>query len=174
MKIICYALIIVAVELISCKSSKSVYKATTESTPIVANNSRNMLVWTGTYRGVLPCADCEGIQKTLSLDSNLQYILSIKYLGRDDSARVYTGSFRWNWEGNTITLNEEQDEPVSYFVVESALAQLDMNGKKMIGNMAPNYILSKEKYSILRKYWKLTELNGRTINIDAGFGKEPH
>ena len=32
-----------------------------------AHNSRNALDWAGTYEGVLPCADCPGIQTRLSL-----------------------------------------------------------------------------------------------------------
>ncbi len=171
MKIIFYSLIILTVELVSCKSA---YKATDVAMPVAYPSTRTSLEWTGTYRGLLPCADCQGIQKTITLDSNDNYRLLVKYTGKDDNPAEYTGTFRWNRDGNTITLSEIDDEQVSYFVVDNALAQLDMNGNKITGPLALNYILSKEKFAILKKYWKLTELNGKPVVTDAGFGKEPH
>ena len=31
------------------------------------HNSRNSLDWNGVYKGVLPCADCEGIETVITL-----------------------------------------------------------------------------------------------------------
>jgi copper homeostasis protein (lipoprotein) len=64
--------------------------------------------------------------------------------------------------------------PVRYFVGENTLTQLDRNGKKITGESAVKYILSKENYAILEKYWKLIELNGDAVIDDNNFTKEPH
>ena len=35
------------------------------------HNSLNSLDWEGTYSGILPCADCAGIQTLIKLNKNL-------------------------------------------------------------------------------------------------------
>lgn len=40
------------------------------------DNSRNSLDWEGTYKGILPCADCEGIETMVILKDNDRYTLS--------------------------------------------------------------------------------------------------
>jgi heat shock protein HslJ len=148
---------------------------TTKSTMTTdSHNSQNSLDWDGIYGGTLPCADCEGIQKTIYLNKDLTYKLKIKYLGKQDSATEYTGKFTWNSQGNTITFNDEGGQTSSYFVGENALTELDKDGNKMAGELANKYILTKEKYAILEKYWKLVELNGKPVIVDSSFRKEPH
>lgn len=47
-----------------------------------------------TYYGVLPCADCSGIETTLSLESlQNKYILQQNYLGKKDGLFETTGTF---------------------------------------------------------------------------------
>ena len=140
------------------------------------DNGRNSLDWDGIYRGVLPCADCEGIQTTIYLNKDLSYTLKTKYLGKPDTARKYSGKFSWNDQGNTITLDnsENSGQAASYFVGENTLTQLDVNGKKITGESASKYILSKGNYAILEKYWKLTELYGKPVIVDSTYQKEPH
>ena len=99
--------------------------------------------WDGIYRGILPCADCQGMQTTIYLNKNLSYKLSIQYLGRSDSVYDHTGVFSWNNQGNTITLHN-QSKPNCYFVDEGMLTQLDLNGNKITGGLAQKYILSKQ------------------------------
>ena len=54
-----------------------------ESAPMSADpahNSRNSLDFAGVYEGVLPCADCPGIQTRLTLNRDVSYELSTLYL----------------------------------------------------------------------------------------------
>ena len=46
----------------SCKENNS--KKTTTTTTL-GDNSQNALDWAGTYKGILPCADCEGMKMQL-------------------------------------------------------------------------------------------------------------
>lgn len=166
-------LLICITGLFFCKSSTSAPKSTTPASP---DNSRTSLDWDGIYYGVLPCADCPGIQTTLYLNKDLSYRLKEKYLDRADSAREYTGKFSWNSAGNSITLGglDNNSRPASYFVGENTLTQLDRQGNKITGEMADRYILSKESYALQEKYWKLTELYGKPVTVDSTFRKEPH
>ena len=154
-----------------CKSQPKTTKSSISTDTV--HTSKNSLDWDGIYRGVLPCADCPGIQKTIYLNKNGSYTLKVKYLGKQDSAKEYSGKFNWNEQGNTITLNEN-NQATSYFVGENRLTQLDMSGNKITGDLAGKYILSKEQYAIREKYWKLIELNGKPVKVDSSFQKEPH
>jgi len=43
------------------------------------DSSVNSLDWAGSYHGVLPCADCAGIETTLILDYDLTYRIITRY-----------------------------------------------------------------------------------------------
>lgn len=108
------------------------------------HNALNSLDFMGIYSGVLPCADCEGIETTIELGSGNSYVKKIIYLGKDDQQIVETGgTFTWNEAGNTITLNEEE-MPNQYFVGENVLFHLDMEGNRITGELAEKYELRKE------------------------------
>src|SRR5690606_28208858 len=70
-----------------------------------AHNSRNSLDWAGTYRGVLPCADCEGIETLITLTEDGGFREHTRYLGKaegqTDTSRE--GSFSWSDDGSTVT-----------------------------------------------------------------------
>ncbi|QNK61181.1 copper resistance protein NlpE N-terminal domain-containing protein [Pedobacter sp. PAMC26386] len=108
------------------------------------HNSMNSLDWEGTYKGVVPCADCEGIETTIVLGNELTYSLKTKYLGKSD-AKVFEekGKFSWNKDGQVITLDGIKDAPNKYFVGENTITQLDMEGKNITGDLAAHYILKK-------------------------------
>ena len=134
--------------------------------------------WQGTYKGVLPCADCLGIVTELTLNNDNSYVLNTKYLGKDTVGQVENGGFSWNKEGNTITLANTKSKPGQYWVGENKIIQLDMSGNKITGALAENYVLTKqagimdsEKKSnatLAETYWKLTELMGKPVTTPAG------
>ena len=64
--------------LIFCKSSSTAKKGTSPSS---SDNSQTSLDWDGIYYGVLPCADCPGIQTTLYLNKDLSFKLREKIPG---------------------------------------------------------------------------------------------
>ena len=41
-------------------------------TTVDLHNSQNSLDWSGTYKGITPCADCEGIETILTLNADVQ------------------------------------------------------------------------------------------------------
>ncbi len=91
------------------------------------HNSRNSLDWAGVYEGVLPCADCPGIQTRLALQQDGRFELSMRYMDRQVAPLVSTGSFSWNADGNTITL-DGAGRGAMYRVGEGRLLQLDSDG----------------------------------------------
>ncbi|MBB5634923.1 putative lipoprotein NlpE involved in copper resistance [Pedobacter cryoconitis] len=108
------------------------------------HNSMNSVDWDGIYKGIVPCADCEGIETTIVLGKELTYSIKTKYLGKSD-AKVFEekGKFSWDKSGQIITLNDIKDGPNKYFVGENKIIQLDMEGKEITGKLADHYVLKK-------------------------------
>lgn len=137
--------------------------------PGAAHNSRNSLDWAGTYRGVLPCADCEGIETIVTLKTDGTYSTTSRYLGRDGASFASEGNFTWNDDGSSISLSGE--EPARYHVGENRLTRLALDGSRVTGPLADHYVLTKMSDTITEKYWKLVELRGQPV---SGLEKEPH
>ena len=118
-------------------------KATIE-TPMDSDNSQNSLDWSGTYNGVTPCADCEGIETKITLNADLTFTLKIEYLGKGDG-NVFqeAGSFVWDKTGGIISLEGFKGGPSQYKVGENRLIQLDMEGNVITGDLAEKYVLIK-------------------------------
>lgn len=163
------------------KAQESVEEVT-DSLEVVApdmHTAKISLDYMGYYSGVTPCADCEGIETSISLEDEKNYVLKTKYLGKKD-AKVYEqrGVYSWNEAGNTITLEGIENGPSRYFVGENTLTQLDLEGNKIEGNLADKYVLTKgeapvaqntseksttKSYSIRNTKWQLIELNGKPV-----------
>ncbi len=111
--------------------------------PDPAQNARISLDWDGTYTGMLPCADCEGIETILTIRKDSTYTRKTRYLGKgDESWLEINGSYSWDEAGFVITL-ENLDPPNQYFVAENQLFHLDSNGKRITGRLANYYVLQK-------------------------------
>ena len=128
------------------------------------HNSRDALDWQGMYSGVLPCADCEGIRVTLALQDG-KYRMTRTYLVKDSFSRHSEGEFAWSEDGSTIMLLNKEDAPVQYKVGENKLIQLDMVGNPITGSLADHYVLTKANSPILDISWKLSELDGKVVEI---------
>lgn len=111
---------------------------------IDSHNSMTSLDWNGTYKGILPCASCEGIETTLTLNSDYSYVLVTSYLGRNDALEEEKrGKFSWNEEGSIITLINVTSGPNQYKVGENRIWHLDIDGKMIDGDLADHYVLTK-------------------------------
>ena len=129
------------------------------------DNSQNSLNWVGSYSGVIPCANCPGIETLITLNANETYYISWKYIERENFANQDVGTFRWDADSSTITLgNIDKDKyPVQYKVGENQLIQLDMSGNIITGNLAQNYILTKDA-DFQRSEYRVAKTADFTIN----------
>ncbi len=108
------------------------------------HNEDNTLDWSGTYLGMLPCADCPGIHVSITLHQDSTYEIEQTYQDRDTPPLASEGNFIWNESKDTITLTNE-DVPNQYFVGEDVLMKLDMHGEIVTGELSANYNLFKEE-----------------------------
>ena len=109
-----------------------------------AHNAKKSLDYIGTYKGVLPCADCEGLETLLCINENNTYRLQTRYLGKGDKVFEQKGTFSWDDKGIKIILNDIENAPNQYLVGENKVTQLDMSGKLITGKSALQYVLSKQ------------------------------
>lgn len=107
------------------------------------HNARNSIDWGGIYTGVLPCADCEGIETILHINYDGTFFRQTRYLGKTDKAFEEKGVFFWQDCGNIIVL-DGVTPPNQYFVSENYVIHLDVNGKRIAGEHSDRYILEKE------------------------------
>lgn len=111
----------------------------------VHDNARTSLDWSGEYTGIEPCADCPGIETSLSLKDDGTYALSQTYQGKDDVPKITEGKFNWNDKGDTVTLTLGRGQTTQYFVGEQRIFHLDQNGQRVEGELADAYTLKKQE-----------------------------
>ena len=128
------------------------------------HSSKYSLDWYGVYKGVIPCADCEGIEVKITLKKDSTYSKVSKYIGKEDNLFFDEGTFEWDNTGSKITLVGENDTQM-YQVGENVLFQLDKDGNKVTGDLEPKYRIHKNRsdYSLEDKKWILIELNGVAV-----------
>jgi len=130
------------------------------------HTSQHSLDWKGTYEGVLPCADCEGIQTQITIDVDKNYTRKVTYL-KDGNKDTYEeqGLFAWNKQGTKIILKSTSENKY-YQVGENYIRALDMNGNIITGALAEKYVLQKitKTNSIEDKKWRLISFMGKKIN----------
>lgn len=145
-----------------------------------AHNSRNSVDWAGVYKGLIPCADCPGIEDEIRLNADLTYERVMVYLERGDSRFSEKGRFEWDESGGKVRLiNEESpDQGGNWFRVgENRLIMLDVEGNPIENNIpAEMYVYQKIDldHIITEKYWKLIELNGREVAPAEEGRREAH
>jgi uncharacterized lipoprotein NlpE involved in copper resistance len=141
----------------------------------IEHSSRQALDWAGTYMGTLPCADCEGIQNTLVLDTNNTYSQTLRYLGKGESVYREKGKFTWTSDGQNIVLHPSGKESSTYYAVgENFVRQLDSSQQTIKGALSERFVLSKKASEVYERYWKLSELKAKPIVVDSTFSAEPH
>jgi len=119
-------------------------KNPTQTTAVLGHAAYNAMDddLTGTYTGVLPCADCEGIAVELIVKGNEKYSLSQTYQGKGDG-KPFVQEGKWRFSDNILTLLGV-DGPGKYRLEENRLLMLTEDGEAVTGDLADHYILKKK------------------------------
>jgi uncharacterized lipoprotein NlpE involved in copper resistance len=137
-KILPIAFIAISFCLFSCNFGEK----KNHSISMMADNSKVSVDWEGTYSGIIPCADCEGIFIVVTLNNTSTYEMTLNYLGKDFEVTL-EGNFSWNDQGSIITLDIEGEGMKMFKVGENRIIMLDIHGNEITGELAGNYILEK-------------------------------
>lgn len=98
----------------------------------------------GTYSGVLPAADRDGIRTTLTLKEDMTYELESVYLGEKNETFNENGTYSVSEDG-LVALVSSTNEKTYYKSVEGELALSDSTGAVNTGEMAEQYKLKPVK-----------------------------
>lgn len=100
------------------------------NTATVQHTAINRLNWIGTYKGIVPCPHCSGIETELTLDLNHQFVLKQTFLGASSpSSTQVQGTFKW------------VDSPEQMIL-------LDSTGDNRLYRIGNNFIEVKEQKSV--------------------------
>jgi uncharacterized membrane protein/heat shock protein HslJ len=125
---------ILSLFVIGCGASAVFSTSSAESSPVVESV-------TGTYLGMLPCADCEKISYRLQLKPDGSYRSRMTYIGKSDRAFDESGRFTLRQDG--IVALDKKDEGMKYFKKHpQGLLMLDIHGQEITGTLASDYILT--------------------------------
>ena len=170
-----FVFILVFVVAVGCESSdKRDDEAAADATQILKaddpHNSRNALDWAGSYSGVLPCADCEGIRTSVTLHQDGRFTRRTTYLGKSPMPRSDEGNIAWDDDGHLVTLKNPDGSEQMYQVGEEQLFHLDKNGNRITGELSGMYVLEKtvEDLRIEGIRWVLIELSGQPVQAPQG------
>jgi Uncharacterized lipoprotein NlpE involved in copper resistance len=147
-KVLSFMAIVCAIVLVGCNQGKKTAEPagtnTTEQNKADTHTAQNSLDYTGTYKGVIPCADCEGIETEIILHSDGSFVKKSKYLGKG-SEEVFEekGNYTWDPTGFIITLDGIKDAPNRFRVEENTIRMFDMGGNRIEGELADKYVLRK-------------------------------
>lgn len=138
-----------------------------------AHNSRNSLDWAGSYTGITPCADCEGIRTTVTLQQDGTFTRELIYLGKSGRPFSDAGQFSWNDAGSAVTLAAGSEAAQQYQVGENRLYHLDRAGNRIVGELADRYVLEKtvRDARIEDQRWLLVEVMGQPFEPSEALGE---
>ena len=105
------------------------------------HTAETSLDYTGTYTGVLPAADCPGIEVRLTLGDDGRYTLDEQYIDRD--TRFHTAG-RYTVRENLLTL-DGADGATYYRIEEHRQRMLTPERQPDTGELADRYVLTKTK-----------------------------
>lgn len=105
------------------------------------HTAETSLDYMGTYSGVLPAADCPGIEVRLTLGDDGRYTLDEQYIDRD--TRFHTAG-RYTVRENLLTL-DAADGATFYRIEENRLRMLTPERQPVTGELADRYVLTKTK-----------------------------
>ena len=95
----------------------------------------------GTYKGVMPCADCSGIRTEFILDPKGLYTMNQVYEGtRDGSSQTFSEGGTYTTKGDVVTLATGNQVKVE----KDQIRFLDADGKVIDGEIGQYYILKKD------------------------------
>lgn len=98
------------------------------------------------WRGVLPCADCEGIETSLFLEKDGTRVMNERYLGAREEPSSFASYGTWARTADKLVLTDSKGEKSYYRAKGDALEMLDREGNPIESQF--NYTLEPAKSSM--------------------------
>lgn len=98
------------------------------------------------WRGVLPCADCEGIETSLFLEKDGTWVMNERYQGVSREPSSFGSYGTWARTADKLVLTDSQGEKSYYRAKGDKLEMLDREGNPIESTL--NYTLEPVKASL--------------------------
>lgn len=130
---------------VSCNGGKSESTSASDSTNVVTTSQDSLPnTFAGLYKGILPAADCEGINTTLQINADSTYDLRSEYIGKKDGVFEQSGVYTIKDNKLVVLKTPSSGELIYYVQVENGLMLSDSLATVNQGELAEHYILKKQ------------------------------
>ena len=123
---------VIATGLVGCANSSS-------DSPSAATQTAK---YDAQYQGTLPCADCDGVVTTLTLNPDGTFFMESEYLANKPVKFTQKGKYTEVEEG-VVELTLDNNDKVYYQIEEGEAIMLDQNRKAPTGALADHYVLKQ-------------------------------
>ena len=98
------------------------------------------------WRSVLPCADCAGIETSLFLEKDGSWVMNERYLGGKGEPSSFASYGSWARTADKLVLTDSKGEKRYYRAKGEALEMLDLDGNPIVSSF--NYTLEPVQASL--------------------------
>ncbi|AGJ87510.1 copper homeostasis/adhesion lipoprotein NlpE [Raoultella ornithinolytica] len=98
------------------------------------------------WRGILPCADCEGIETSLFLEKDGSWVMNERYQGVSREPSSFASYGTWARTADKLVLTDSKGEKSYYRAKGETLEMLDREGNPIESTL--NYTLKSVKASL--------------------------
>ena len=122
----------------------------------------------GFYQGMLPCKNCEGIQRTIAFTDDDHFKMEEFNWGKGTPAKKTEGT--WEKEKGRFVLYQRDKAIAKYKLVKDSLINVENNGVTIPDSLSRQYVLFKKNTAPENQSW--TKRKSEGIDI-IGNGNEP-
>lgn len=138
----------ICMNVISCQEDSEPTKDTTvekviQDDPHLDTNQVNKASFLGTYKGILPCADCSGIETMITLRGDSSYVIVSKFLDSELSPMPFEDGGTFTIGNDRLILTDKGGETWNYAVEKGSLLQIDKQGNPLVNTNVDSYRLNK-------------------------------
>lgn len=108
------------------------------------------------YQGVLPCADCSGLDTSLFLDEDGTFVMQETYQGSKNGDQTFASYGQWARTADKLVLTSANGDKRFFRPLGKDLQMLDQNGLPIESKL--NYVLSAVTKSLPKTPMPLTGL----------------
>lgn len=123
----------------------------------------------GFYQGMLPCKNCEGIQRTILFSGDDHFKMEELELGKSISSKRIEGT--WEKEKGKFLLYLNDKVFSQYRLTRDSLINIENNGSRIPDSMSRQYVLFKKNTAPENPAWKQKKTEGIDI---IGIGSDPY
>lgn len=126
----------------ACSNNNDINTRKEQETDIIQNQTEQLFLYTGTYKGTIPAADCPGIDVTLTVNKDNTFQSKFVYQERNvtfEDQGLYTVN------DSILTMIGENADTTFYKATGKSLIILDQNQQEIPDDLGKLYILNKQQ-----------------------------